>query len=75
MYHILRYCFIFLSIVVPAWKYGEMKVAVSHGLTTGAFPWFFGRGVSGIEDAVLFAGGVVALFWLTTTGKVLADRY
>ena len=75
MFHIVRYFGMFLSGAAPVWEYAHMHFAVKNGVTSGAFPWFFGRGVQGIEDAAIFAGGIVLLFWLMTSGKVLADRY
>lgn len=75
MIQFVRILSMILSAAAPVWQYFKMNVAVKSGVTTGAFPWFFGRGVNGIEDAAIFAGGVVLLFWLMTSGKVLADRY
>lgn len=75
MINLIRFFGMFCSGAAPVWQYIKMHLAVKTGLTSGAFPWFFGRGVSGIEDAAIFAGGVVILFWLMTSGKVLADRY
>lgn len=75
MIQLVRAFSMLLSGAAPVWEYFKMHVAVKAGVTTGAFPWFFGRGISGIEDAAIFAGGVVLLFWLMTSGKVLADRY
>lgn len=75
MIQFVRVLSMILSAAAPVWQYVKMHLAVKIGATTGAFPWFFGRGVQGIEDAAIFAGGVVLLFWLMTSGKVLADRY
>lgn len=75
MFHIVRYFGMLLSGAAPVWEYTSMHHAVKLGITSGAFPWFFGRGIEGIESAAIFAGGVVLLFWLMTSGKVLADRY
>ena len=75
MIQFVRILSMILSAAAPVWQYVKMNVAVKSGVVTGAFPWFFGRGVKGIEDAAIFAGGVVLLFWLMTSGKVLADRY
>lgn len=75
MINMIRFLGMFLSGAAPVWQYAKMHLAVKAGATTGAFPWFFGRGISGVEDAAIFAGGVVLLFWLMTEGKVLADRY
>ena len=75
MIRILHTICLIISAICPIWKYAQMHMAVKAGVTTGAFPWFFGRGISGVEDAAIFVGGVVAMFWLTTVGKVLVDRY
>ena len=75
MLQTVRIICMILSGAAPIWQFAKLHMATKAGLTSGAFPWFFGRGISGIEDAALFAGGVVALFWLMTTGKVLVDRY
>lgn len=75
MLQITRIICMVISGIVPVWQFAKLHMAQHAGITTGAFPWFFGRGVAGVEDAALFAGGVVALFWLMTTGKVLIDRY
>lgn len=75
MIQLVRFFSMVLSAAAPVWQYIKMHVAVESGVTTGAFPWFFGRGISGVEDAAIFTGGVVLLFWLMTSGKVMADRY
>ena len=75
MIRILHAVSMVISAICPIWKYAKLHLAVKAGITSGAFPWFFGRGIDGIEDAAIFVAGVVALFWLTTTGKVLVDRY
>lgn len=75
MIKVLHTISMIISGVCPVWQYAKLHMAVKAGVTTGAFPWFFGRGVSGIEDAAIFVAGVVGLFWLTTVGKTLVDRY
>ena len=75
MLQIVRILSMVLSAAAPTWQYAKMYMAVKSGVTSGAFPWFFGRGVSGVEDAAIFVAGVVSLFWLMTVGKVLVDRY
>ena len=75
MINLSRFFGMFISGAAPTWEYIKLHMAVKSGITSGAFPWFFGRGITGIEEAAIFAGGVVLLFWLMTSGKVLADRY